>query len=152
MKRIICITVLFAFLFSLAGCTKSQPSAHTSAKEIKGALGLSGRVYASLLQESEEGYISEDMREAFFDEYSLPLEYALIVTSRIDVVSEIGIFYADGEVGVPDLIELASHRLRILGELSHGGESLTVRYGDAVVYAYVTDVEETRRALDGVFA
>ena len=152
MKRIICIILLLTFAFSFVGCTKSRPSAYTSAKEIKDTLGLSGRVYASLLSEIEEGYISESMREAFFDEYALPLEYALIVTSRIDTVSEIGIFYADGEVGVPDLIELASHRLKILGELSHGGESLTVRYGDAVVYAYVADGEETRRALDGVFA
>lgn len=152
MKRFICIILIIAFLFSLSGCTKSQSSAHTLAKEIKDVLGLGGRVYASLLSESEEGYISEDMRESFFDEYVLPLEYAIIVTSRIDSVSEIGIFYADGEVGVPDLVELSAHRLKILGELSQGGESLTVRYGDTVVYAYVTDVEETRRVLDGVFA
>lgn len=151
MKRIICIFVLFLFTFSLASCKKERPTAFSAASEINTSLSLGARVYSSTLGETDEGYISEQMREAFFDELPLPSEYAVVIGSRFDKVCEIGIFYADGEVSVPDCIEVAKRRLKLLSDLS-SGEALTVRYGDTVVYAYLEDVDAARRALDGVFA
>ena len=150
MKRIICITLLVSLFFTLFSCTKDLPSASSVAEVINRELSL-GKVYSSLKSEGEDGYVTDELREALFSSSLLPLEFAVVLDTQVSARGEVGIFYSDGIATVPDCIESARKRLDLLSSFSQR-ESLVLRYGRAVVYLSFEDCERARELIDGVFS
>ena len=146
MRKIACFTLVILLFASLFSC-QSEVSALDVAMTLKYMGKISGNVYFSGAEEGSDHYIDSDMMKSLFSEDEPPENFAVILSSGIDLPYEIMIIIPQrGE----DVIELADVAERRLVLLTGDGGAAPVVTGNFIAYSTVAldiDLEKTLRKI-----
>ncbi len=127
MKRIVSVLLLFVILTSLVSCRTHHDNSMSVVLAYAEESESAGVVYSSLAKEGEDGYISPSLRAALFGDGELPADFALLIHSRLDTVTELGVFLVENDDEGLQVCELLSERLLLLRTLARGdGETMLV--------------------------
>lgn len=147
MKRTLAIILLLCLVF-LTSCSPERRAEDIAAEFCRG-YPLEAKVYSSLADEHEEGYIDAQMLVALYGSDNLSIEeFALILYGKVGTVWEIGIFVTKTSDERMELYELASGRIKLLSSLAEG-EAFVRKYRGVFVYGFVDDAERAKRIFDG---
>lgn len=128
-------------LFFLSSCSSSHTDTLDVGRNIASSLGDGVRVYYSLADETDDEFLSDDIRLAVFgDDDNAPRNFTLILSARADSVVEIGIFLASSRSMALELSEFCLMRIHKIEKLT-GAVGEVMIEGDLVIY-YVTDTED----------
>lgn len=147
MKRTLSIILLLCLVF-LTSCSPERRAEDIAAEFCRG-YPLEAKVYSSLADEHEDGYIDAEILMALYGDDNVPTEeFALILYGKVSTVREIGIFITKTSDERMELYELASGRIKLLSSLT-GGEGFIRKYRGVFVYGFVDDAERAKRIFDG---
>lgn len=150
MKGILSLILLLCIVF-LTSCSPEM-RAEDIATAFCRDYPIEAKVYSSLSEEHEDGYIDADMLDALYGGAKVPTEeFALILYGKVSTVREIGVFVAETSDERMELYELASGRIRLLSSLAEG-EGFIRKYRGVFVYGFVDDAERAKKIFDGILA
>ena len=147
-NNVISLTVIFSLLAMLTSC-KKQRSAEDILREFCLAYPIEGEIFVSL-SDKDGAYTDRDSITALFgDGFEPPHEYALIINSKINTVTEIAVFIIQSSAQRGHLSEFASERITFL-ESFLDSEGFMIRRGDVFVYGFIEDKERAVRIFEGI--
>jgi len=147
-NKVISLAVIFSLLTMLTSC-KRQRGAEDILREFCLAYPIEGEIFVSL-SDNEGAYTdSESIISLFGDGFEPPHEYALIINSKINTVTEIAVFIIQSSAQRGHVSRFASERITFL-ESFLDSEGFMIRHGDVFVYGFVEDKERAVRIFEGI--
>ena len=153
MKRVIRTVVAsllaLSLLLSLISCSTDR-DADDILFEFCSSYPLESEVYYSLSEDSVSVYRSyELMTDILGDECDLPEEYAIVVHSKLNTVSEIAVLVTRDSSQRARLTELFCDRIAFLESfLDH--EGFILRRRDLIIYGFVSDKDRAVRIFEDI--
>ncbi|MBQ7363273.1 MAG: hypothetical protein IJW48_02355 [Clostridia bacterium] len=150
-KRVTLIFTLLLTVFSLGSCLESYESSRSVVDAYLQESGVQGRIYSSEAGPEDGEYMSEELRSIMFGDVELPSDFTLLVHSRLDSLTELGVFKVESADEGLRISELAAERIELLRTLADGDGDVTVRC-DLVIYCFGTDKEKMKETLSRILS
>ena len=146
MRRICAVFLCLATVFALFSCRARYDSSRSVIEAYVLESKDGGRIYGSAADEASLEYMSPELAMIMFGTAELPSDFTILVNSRLDTVTELGVFRVESRDEGLRVTELASERVALLRTLSSGDGEVTVEC-NLVIYYFGADKNEIKKTL-----
>ena len=148
-KTVVASLLTVSFLLPLTSCGTHR-DADDILFEFCSSYPLESEVYYSLSDDSESAYWSAELlTEMLGDECDLPEEYAIVVHSKLNTVTELAVLVTRDSSKRACLTELLCDRISFL-ESFMDMEGFILRRRDLIIYGFVSDKDRAVRIFEAI--
>lgn len=143
------LTTLIAAFF-LTACRAEYTDSYEPVCRFLKSYGVHARVFRSLADEDEEGYIDNEFSKQLFTKTELlPRDFTVAMSSRLEYVFEIGAFITPSQSDGLALADMCRERIELLESLADGKGEL-VMSGNLLIYIFDKNPKDAVVALKRV--
>lgn len=149
MKKALAAVLIILIALSLVSCSYDK-SAEAVLHDFCREYPIDSRIYSSLADTWEAGYIDSEMLYALYGMDEHPVrEYAVVMYGKVDTVREIGVFIIENGQDKILLTELISGRIGFLSSFAEG-EGFVKSYKGVMVYGFVENSARAQELFDRI--